>query len=232
MQKKAISRAKAQSGLEGAGSSRDLGLEAYARMKQAIAEGTFRAGERLTEADVASRLTMSRTPVREAIHRLETEGLLSHESRRGLIVTKPDHQMIIELYIMREALEGTAARLAAQHASGVEVTALRGLIERESAKLTDVSALSAINQQIHRLIYSSAHNRYLLRSLSTLADTMTLLPTMLGDHERAKVAHEEHLSLIEAIEARDPDRAEVAARQHLRSAQQRRLEWLMENNDQ
>jgi len=209
--------------------SRDLGIEAYALLKQAIADGSIKAGERLTEADAAARLSMSRTPVREAIHRLETEGLLTHESRRGLIVTRPDHQMIIELYVMREALEGTAARLAAQHASDVEVTALRTLIEKENVHLQDAAARYSLNLQIHRLIYSSAHNRYLVRSLLTLSDTMALLPTMLGDTERAKQAHEEHLELLAAIEARDPLAAESAARKHLRSAQQRRLEWLVDN---
>src|SRR5262249_9247585 len=136
-------------------------------------------------------------------------------------------QMVIELYVMREALEGTAARLAAQHASDVEIKALRSLIEKENVSLQDAQARHALNIQIHRLIYSSAHNRYLVRSLLALSDTLALLPTMLGDTARAKQAHEEHLELLAAIEARDPLAAESAARSHLRAAQQRRLEWLV-----
>src|SRR5262249_48034186 len=88
---------------------RDLGLEAYAKLKEALDDGILTPGTRITEVDLSERFAMSRTPIREAVYRLESEGLLSHEPRRGLIVTRPDHQMIVELYTMREALEGTAA---------------------------------------------------------------------------------------------------------------------------
>lgn len=207
----------------------DLGQDTYARLKEAIRDGTFKVGERLTELEVAARLKVSRTPVREAMHRLEADGLLSYEPRRGVTVTRPDHQMIVELYVMREALEGTAAALAAQHASSIEVAALAELIERETGYLGNGAELSRINQQVHRLLYFAAHNRYLLRSLSTLADTMTLLPTMLGDEERAKESHAEHLRLLAAIQGRDPAAAEAAARAHLRSAQRHRVSWLLRN---
>jgi DNA-binding GntR family transcriptional regulator len=207
----------------------DLGQDAYVRLKEAIRDGTFAAGGRLTELDVAARLRVSRTPVREAMHRLEAEGLLSYEPRRGVTVTRPDHSMVIELYVMREALEGTAAGLAAQHASSIEIAALAELIEGESAHLHDGAELSRINQRIHRLLYFAAHNRYLLRSLSSLADTMTLLPTMLGDIDRAKESHDEHLRLLAALRARDPAAAEEAARIHLRSAHRHRLSWLLRN---
>jgi DNA-binding GntR family transcriptional regulator len=166
------------------------------------------------------------------MHRLEADGLLSYEPRRGVTVTRPDHQMIVELYVMREALEGTAAALAAQHASSIEVAALAELIQREAEHLGDGAELSRINQQVHRLLYFAAHNRYLLRSLSALADTMTLLPTMLGDAERAKESHTEHLRLLAAIQARDPAAAEAAARAHLRSAQRHRVSWLLRNDGQ
>jgi DNA-binding GntR family transcriptional regulator len=210
----------------------DLGQDTYLRLKEAIRDGTFQVGDRLTELDLAARLKVSRTPVREAMHRLEADGLLCYEPRRGVTVTRPDHLMIIELYVMREALEGTAAGLAAQHASAIEVAALAELIEGEGAHLGDGAELSRINQKIHRLIYFAAHNRYLLRSLSSLADTMTLLPTMLGDSERAKEAHQEHLQLLAAIRAKDPAAAESAARLHLRSAQRHRWSWLLHNEAQ
>jgi DNA-binding GntR family transcriptional regulator len=216
------------SGGQLAGPARDLGEEAYNSLKAAIANGTIHAGQRLTEADAAARLAMSRTPIREAIHRLETEGLLTRESRRGLVVTQPDHQMMIELYVMRETLEATAAKLAAQHASDIEIATLRALIEHEP-NLHDPQELYALNKRIHNLIYSSAHNRYLLRSLTSMSDTMALLPTMLGDPERAKEAHEEHLVLLAAIEARNSEAAEAAARRHLQAAQRKRLKWMVEN---
>jgi DNA-binding GntR family transcriptional regulator len=207
---------------------RDLGLDAYARLKDAIRDGTFAAGTRLTELDVSAWLGMSRTPAREAIHRLEVDGLVSHEPRRGLVVTRPDHQMIIELYVMREALEGTASRLAAQHANDMEIEALADLLVRETLPGQAPSVLSAINQRWHHLIHMSAHNRFLLRSLSGLADTMALLPTMLGDKARAAQSHAEHVQVLQAIQQRQPAAAEEAMRVHLRSAQRGRLSGLVQ----
>ncbi len=203
-------------------------MEAYHRLKDAIRAGTFPSGARLTELDVSAWLGMSRTPAREAIHRLEADGLVGHEPRRGLTVTRPDHQMVVELYVMREALEGTAARLAAQHANDTEIEALGALVAREQTPGLDAAALSAINQTLHRLIHMAAHNRFLLRSLSALSDTMTLLPTMLGDPDRAQQSHEEHLQVLEAIQRRQPAAAEEAMRRHLRSAQRHRLSALIQ----
>jgi DNA-binding GntR family transcriptional regulator len=207
---------------------RDLGVEAYHRLKDAIRAGVFPSGARLTELDVSAWLGMSRTPAREAIHRLEADGLVSHEPRRGLTVTRPDHQMVVELYVMREALEGTAARLAAQHANDTEIEALTTLVAQERVPGTEAASLSAINQKLHRLIHMAAHNRFLLRSLSSLSDTMTLLPTMLGDPERAQQSQEEHAQVLAAIERRHPGAAEEAMRTHLRSAQRHRLSALIQ----
>jgi len=206
---------------------RDLGLEAYAKLKDAIRDGTFPSGSRLTELDVSTWLGMSRTPAREAIYRLEADGLVAHEPRRGLTVTRPDHQMVVELYVMREALEGTAARLAAQHANDTEIEALAELVAGETDAIGDVRALSSLNQRLHRLIHVSAHNRFLLRSLSSLSDTMTLLPSMLGAVFRAKQSHAEHKLVLDAIQRRDMAGAEEAMRLHLRSAQRHRLSALV-----
>lgn len=205
---------------------RDLGMEAYHRIKEAIREGALKPGRRVTETELSDYLQMSRTPVREAINRLETDGLLTHEARSGLTVTRPDHQMVMELYSMREALEGTAARLAAQHASEAEIEILCELVARESAVFEDTQALSRINVKFHGLIALAAHNRYLLRSLETMATTVALLPTMLGDPGRALGAHAEHMAIAGALRDRDPDRAEAAARQHIRTARKSRLAQL------
>lgn len=205
----------------------DISEDTYGRLKEAIREGIFKVGDRLTETDVAERLGVSRTPVREAIHRLEAEGMLTYKPRRGITVTKPDQLMVMELYVMREALEGTAARLAAQHASDLEIEALAELIESEAAHFGAGAQLSRINTRIHRVIHMAAHNRYLLRNLSSLTDTMSLLPTMLADEGRAREAHAEHVRIIQAIQARNPEQAEHAAKAHMKSAMNHRLKWLI-----
>lgn len=205
---------------------RDLALEAYAKLKEAIEDGIIVPGARVTETDLSERFEMSRTPIREAIYRLESEGLLSYEPRRGLVVTQPDHQMIIELYTMREALEGTAARLAAQHASEAELSTLAEINAREPTLFDQPRALSRLNRRFHSMIYMSAHNRYLLRSLENMASTIALLPTMLDLPGRPAESHAEHRTVLEAIMSRDAAKAEAAARDHIRSAGRRRVDLL------
>ena len=205
----------------------DLGEQAYGRIRSAIREGGLAPGTRLTEAALAQRLGASRTPVRQAIARLEAEGLLTREPHRGLVVTRPDHAQVVELYVMREILEGAAARLAAQHASATEIAAMAELVAAEPARFGDARALAATNQRIHGLLYLAAHNRYLLRSLEQLADTMALLPSLLTQGGRAEQAHGEHGALIAALEQRDGDAAEAAARAHARAAHRHRLAWLL-----
>jgi DNA-binding GntR family transcriptional regulator len=209
----------------------DRGAEAYSRLKAAIRNGDLQAGDRLVEKDITERLGMSRTPVREALQRLESDGLLSYESRRGLVVTRPDHQMIMELYSMREALEAKAAGLAAQHASDLEIASLARLVADEDGCFDDPRRLSEINQRFHGMMHLAAHNRYLLRSLQTMDDTMALLPTMLGNPQRAREAHAEHLAIVSSIQARDAAASARAAEAHIRSAQRRRIEWLIESEN-
>jgi DNA-binding GntR family transcriptional regulator len=207
--------------------SRDLGQEAYARIRAAIRDGTLAPGLRLTETDLAARFGVSRTPVRQAIARLESEGLLTHEARRGLTVTRPDHAQVVELYVMREVLEGAAARLAAQHASPTEIGAMAELIASEPGHFDDARALAETNQRLHGLLYLAAHNRYLLRSLEQLGATMALLPTLLTFGGRAAQAHAEHQAILAALQTRDGNAAEAAARAHAQAAQRHRLAWLV-----
>src|SRR3954467_2886010 len=108
--------------------STSLGELAYLKLHAAIQAGTFEPGKRMMETEVADWLKMSRTPARDAMRRLENEGLLVHEPRQGLVIARLDHSAVMELYAMREVLEGTAARLAARHASEFEVAQLLELV--------------------------------------------------------------------------------------------------------
>ncbi len=202
---------------------RDLGHEAYVRLREEIRNRTLMPGTRVREVELAEKLDMSRTPVREAIYRLETEGLFTYEPRRGLVVCSPDHHTVLELYAMRETLEGAAAALAAQHASDTEVELMEQLVFQEGGVLDQSGELDRLNRSLHGLIYVAAHNRYLTRMLENLAATVSLLPTMLSIPDRAQEAHQEHQAIVKAIRARDPAEAELAARAHMRSAKRNRL---------
>ncbi len=206
-----------------------LSKSVYDSLKDLISTGSLMPGTRVRESERAEQRGGSRTPIREALRRLETDGLLSHAPHEGLIVTRLDHQAIIELYAMREVLEGTAARFAARHASEAEIQELRELVISEMDDPHDAGQLARLNQALHGALYRAGHNRYLLRSLQSLRDAMVLLGgTTLAIPSRSETAHEEQLAIVSAIDNRDPDAAEEAARVHIRNAQRARLRLLRE----
>jgi DNA-binding GntR family transcriptional regulator len=205
------------------------GETAYRRLHRAIQEGQLRPGERLREVELASRLGASRTPIREALARLEHEGLAARDPVRGMIVAELDAGAVAELYVMREVLEGTAAALAARHASDAEIAALRGLADRDREIRGDPVRLANNNRLFHETLYRSARNRYLLKTLSSLREALALLgQTTLALHGRSGTALEEHAELIAALERRDPAAAEEAARAHIRAAYRARLALMLE----
>ncbi|OGA46446.1 MAG: hypothetical protein A3F74_09875 [Betaproteobacteria bacterium RIFCSPLOWO2_12_FULL_62_58] len=199
----------------------------YQKMREAIQQGALRPGQRIMEIEVAEWLKVSRTPVREALRRLESDGMLTLEPRTGLVVASLSRQAMLELYVMREVLEGTAARLCARHASDLEVMELEELVKREERLQGNFEELARHNRLFHEAVHRGAHNRYLEKSLSAVNDSMWLLgkSQMLLPH-RAKGALAEHGELLAAIRKRDPDAAEEAARGHVRSAQKERLKQL------
>jgi len=95
------------------------GDAAYAKLHQAIEDGVFVPGDRLRETDVAQRLSLSRTPVREALRKLEADGIVEHRPRIGAVIRTLDHTEVVELYEMRIVLERTAAEMAAKHCVGI-----------------------------------------------------------------------------------------------------------------
>lgn len=205
--------------------------QAYRYIIDAIKEGTLRPGTRIREVDLAERTGLSRTPVREALNRLQLEGLVANDPARGTIVTELDHGMVSELYAMREVLEGTAAGLAARHASDVEIAFLREIAERDE-QLTDTLDLVKSNKLFHSTLYRCAHNRYLLKMLHSLQESMMLLGrSTLAKPERVKTARQEHGAIVAALEARDPIAAEQHARTHIREAYKVRLEAFFEEHD-
>ena len=202
---------------------RSLADQAYDRFREGLHSGLFQPGQRLLETELADHLGMSRTPVREAIRRLQSEGLVAHLPARGLCVAAPDAGQMDELYVMREALEGTAARLAAQHAGRPEIALLQRMVQEE-AGLSEATALAEHNRRFHRALHQAAHNRYLLRALAPISDALLLLgPTTLEEPGRAAAAREEHARIVAAVAARDAAAAEASARAHIAAAHEARL---------
>lgn len=205
------------------------GLQAYQSLREAIQKGELTPGTRLREVELAERLGLSRTPIREALSRLESEGLVANEPNNGLVVTKLDYSMVSELYVMREVLEGTAAALAARHASDVEIAVLREIADHDSDLVDDPEQLSVNNRLFHEMLYRCAHNRYLLKTLNTLHESMALLgPTTMGLPGRGRDSAQEHQNLVSALERRDPVEAEQLVRLHIRNAYKMRLSMIFQ----
>jgi DNA-binding GntR family transcriptional regulator len=203
------------------------GEAAYLYIRRAIQDGKLAPGERLREIELAKQVGLSRTPIREALSRLESEGLVAHDAVRGVVVAELDYGMVTELYYMREVLEGTAARLAAQHASDVEISILDDLCRQYEAALKDEAALAVSNRRFHEMLYRCSHNRYLLNMVTVLHNALSLLGgTTLGNPERAAESLGEHRAVVTAIRARDADAAEQALRAHIRAAQKVRMQML------
>ena len=199
------------------------------KIREAIRHGKYTSGDHIRETEVAEWLQVSRTPVREALRRLESEGLLTFESWRGVVVANLDRQQISELYAMREMLEGAAARLAARHIDPGEIDLLDILMDRAESVSGDPRKLADINRQYHETIYLAAHNRYLTQTIEQLRNALALLQgTTYSVPGRAETAAREHRAIVEAIRNRDPDEAEAAARRHVANNHKARLRLLLE----
>lgn len=209
------------------GDNVSLSQEAYQRLKEAIRKGTLAPGTRVREVEIAHRFGISRTPARDAIRRLESEGLISFVPRHGAIISRLDHQATMELYDLREILEGAAAGFAARHASAAEIEELEELIAAELELEKKPDQLADLNQLFHSSLYRAAHNRFLERTLIGLRDSMALLGgTSLKVKGRFQTAHDEHVAIVSAIAARDVEKAEQTAMAHIRNAQRARLKLM------
>ena len=200
-----------------------LGEATFRALREALRSGIYKPGDRLREEEVAERLKVSRTPVREAFGRLVSKGLVVPGLGRGLIVRRLDQTEVVELYAMREILEGAAARLAAKHASAPEVDALRDLEEGfEKAATSD--EMARLNRLFHECIFAASRNRYLDGALQELQDAIALLGrTTFSVDARPVAAFREHRELIEAIALQDADKADALARAHIRESLRARL---------
>jgi DNA-binding GntR family transcriptional regulator len=211
---------------------RPLSETAYESVRRAIFSGRFRPGDRLLEGELAESLGISRTPLREALQRLEAEGLLTAAPRRGLVVTELERDEIAGLYAVREVLEGLAGRLAAQHASTTEIDAMRELLERQArVPKRDTATLAQLNKQFRDLVHLASRNRFLISALETLEIPVATLPSpAFATTGHGPAAHRDHVELLKAIDRRDADRAAELSAAHMHAMA--RLQILMLSGEQ
>lgn len=199
------------------------------RVREAIEEGRYEPGERVLEHEVAQWLKVSRTPVREGLRNLESEGLVNFQPRRGVVVAELDQKQVLELYAVRETLEGLAARLAAQTMVEREIDILEELLIRADKCIDDPIASARINKMFHQTICGASYNRFLVQMLKGLRSSSALLrgTTMMlpGRTENMSL---EHRAIFEAIKQRDPDTAEKSMKHHIHQGAKARIILLLD----
>lgn len=187
----------------------------------AIADGRLRPGQRLVESQLCKELSVSRTPLREALRRLSAEGLIELSARRGAKVAELTEKSIRDGFMVRGVLEGLAARLAAASATEIHITELRELNAemKEASERRDARRFFELNTSLHSLIASVGDNPYLAslqRSSAMRSYRPLLLPLATHDHLLDSVR--DHGQIIDAIQAGDTDQAEVVMKQHIANA--------------
>lgn len=198
---------------------------AFERVMAAIRAGEYQPGDRLREIEVAERLSLSRTPVREALRRLEAENIIQHRPRIGAVIRKLGQSEVVELYEMRLVLERTAAEMAAKHAAEAEIDNFASLNTEIETCIAAPTKAAAINQSFHRAIYLAARNRFLMESARAMNNALLLLgPTTLADAERINTVVHQHQQIIDAISAGDVIGAGAAAEAHLQTSLRYRLQ--------
>lgn len=200
---------------------------ALARLREEIATGVIRPGEALRQADLAKRYGISPTPVREALRLLEAEGAISYAPHRGATVSEMTDQRVHDLYLLRAATEGLAARLAAERRSQEQLDELCAHHERLRERCVDPAAdpqqLAAWNRELHLLICaagspvvsSQVMNQWKMfpnRTTTSMWDRPELTERFLAEHER----------IVDAINRGDGAAAEEQMAAHIMSAEQQR----------
>lgn len=200
-------------------------------LREAITNGSIKPGERLMEIQLAEELGVSRTPIREAIRRLELEGFLVMVPRRGTYVADLSIKDINEVFEIRTSLDVLAAGLAAERITEEELEQMERLLVQigEYIDAGDADKIVEADGQLHDILYQASRNDRLVGIINNLREQFTRFRSIsMAYPGRIKNTLEEHRRLVEAIAQRDPDLAQQCAREHMENAEQTLLNDLTE----
>ena len=197
-----------------------LSDQVTAELRRRIIDAHYLPGERLTEDRLAADFGVSRNPVREALRSVTAEGFIEVQPRRGAVVATPDEQVMRDMFLARSLIEPQAARVAAERATDADLAALRDLLDqaRLATEKGDFDKVAELNTELHRAVVAMSRNRWLMQ-FSTAMYRYVHWVFRLGAPTRATHSWEEHVRLVEALEAHDPDAAEQAAAEHVHAAE-------------
>lgn len=188
-------------------------------VRRRIIAGAYAPGERVYEDQIAAELEVSRNPVREALQALHAEGFIELEPRRGARVAVVSPSQALELFEVREALEGLVAGLAASRRTDAELAALRAVVE-DGVRTTELGALTelpALNTRFHGLLSAAARNAMLAESIERLRHLIEWIYSQ-RIAMRAPQSWDEHRQIVDAVASGDAATAERVARSHIANA--------------
>jgi DNA-binding GntR family transcriptional regulator len=206
---------------------KSLGEHVFDSLKQAIIRGNMSPGEWLVESHIADTLGISRTPVREAIHKLEREGLIERQPRGGFTVLGLTRDDIEETFGIRAILEGYAARLAAIKHQEKELALLERKIEEfeKCMQKKQLDNLTRINTEFHELLYALSKSPKLVHMINGLTDQIyRFRQIILKETKMAKISNDDHKQMLGFIRKRDADGVEALVRAHIIRGQEMVLE--------
>jgi len=209
--------------------SKPLGEVVYVALREAIIKNQFKSGERLMETELADEMMVSRTPVREAVRKLQSEGYVVMFPRKGTYVTSLSIQDVNDVFEIRAALESMAAAKASERASGTEIAEIKKFIDDEAVlwDSTDLARTIRSDVQFHSMVYRASKNTRIENLINDLREqTQRLRSSTLSRPGRLRYALEEHREILAAIEARDPIGARDASIAHVERSREVMLELL------
>ncbi|MBT2679292.1 GntR family transcriptional regulator [Bacillus sp. ISL-35] len=203
----------------------------YLHIKDLILDGEFKAGDRLVERELAERLNISRTPIREALFRLESQGFVKTVPRKGVIVADISEKEIIEVFTILSSLEVLAAKLAVQKLDDVTKSNFSASIKKVEDYLKNPDEdTSDLHRDLNQLLYSSAKNVKLYEMLSGLSDYIRAFAKIGHKNPgRAKQSMEEHLKIMEAIVNKEIEMAEYLTKIHIENSKKAYIEAIQQN---
>ena len=191
--------------------SKTKNVAVYNKLRQNIIKGKLKPGQKVVMAELAKAFGLSETPVREAIRRLESEGYIDFTPHMGAIVTKIDEGELVEIYLIRIALEELATRLASPHITEKDIDFLNKKNREMEMAIQQgrYEILAGINKLFHLRIYKAAPFPRLYKMICDLWDTFERWPSVFAYvPERAAASVEEHKKIIQALRAGDMEQAD------------------------
>jgi len=205
---------------------------AFERLRNAILKGHFKPGERLVESQIAEEMGISRTPIREAIRRLETEKLVVNLPRKGVVVAPLDMSQVKEIFAIRAALEGLAVKLAMENFNHEIIKEMEDILKemQKGIKSQDLDQIVECNTRFHDCIIKTAGSSKLFEMLQNIKEQIQRFRhSSLSVEGRPQIALEEHICILNHIKEKNTTNAQKMMEQHIENAGKALSEKILKN---